>query len=517
MLSTAYVFALVWVWRLPCEAAEPINPGTNRTVELNVNGNTFAIRMVYVPAETRQNAGAEGGEIAKPKILQPFYFAESELSLADFNVLASGEIRNAHDAREQTMASEDDQKRDWEKMQRNAQAYVAKMVTPDEAAGITAAANAALAKPAGPLGPTLTTERFRLPTAAEWRHAMSMGSQPDKKHINPWPDFDRDFTDKERMRCQELWTSCGGKGRFVGTQEQVTWAVQEASDKTAEKLELLTTFTRFLLNGRILDPRKPNSYSWEILAEPLAERIDSAPGNEWGIRGAHRGYPEWVLCLASQNEAREFWGRFESSHVSDADRQRAAFGLCGASSFTLGKDDLKPMLQAFVSHESRVMNGKAEFSWQEAEDAELCIDRSVAMRLVLVMCLSDTWVGIVRTSIGKHDTFTVAEEASREFLQQLETLTSGAELQRSQAIINAYLALSEYRCGEPGSGAQRLAASIPIAFGQTSTVDAVPNLGRRRRNPASGDQAARSPKNADAVYFASVSRLMERDVASPEP
>ena len=501
----------------PCEAAEAVHPGSARKVELDVDGKTLAIRMVYVPAEEERKPGSDGGDIGKARASQPFYFAETELTLADFNVLATAEIREAHDAREQQMASDDDQKKDWAEMQRISQDYVAKMVSPDEAAGITAAATASLSDAVAQRGPSLVSERFRLPTRAEWRHAMSMGSQPDKKYINPWPAFDRDFSDKERVRCQDLWSTCGGKGRFVGSQEQVIWAIREASDNTAERLDLLTIFTRFLLKGRLLDPKQANSYSWEILADPLAERFDVAPANEWGIRGAHRGYPEWVLSVASQNEAKEFWSKFESSQVSDADRQRASFGLCGASTFTLGKDDVRPILQAFVTHENQVVNGKTDFSWREAEDAEVCIDRSAAMRLVLVECLSDTWAALVRTALGKPDTVAAAREASLELVTQIERLTFGLERQRSQALIDTYLALAEYRCGDPRGGSQRLAAGIPVAFAQATAVSVEPNIGRRRRSTSSGGDSSASRKNADAVYFTSVSRLMDRDGPSPQP
>lgn len=501
----------------PCKAAEAVDPGAVRKVALEVDGKTLTISMIYVPAEEGPKPGSDDGDTGKAKASQPFYFAETELTLADFNVLANAEIREAHDAREQEMASDDDQKKDWKEMQRNSKDYVAKMVSLGEAAGITAAATAALSDSVAPRGPSLVSERFRLPTGAEWRHAMSMGSQPDKKFINPWPAFDRDFSDKERVRCQDLWSTCGGQGRFVGSQEQVIWAIREASENTAERLELLTIFTRFLLKERLLDPKQANSHSWEILADPLAERIDVAPANEWGIRGAHRGYPEWVLSVASQNEAKDFWSKFESSTVSDVDRQRASFGLCGASTFTLGKDDVRPMLQAFVTHENQVVNGKSEFSWKESEDAEVCIDRSVAMRLVLVECLSDTWVALVRTSLGKQDTVAAAREASLELVAQIERLTFGLERQRSQALIDTYLALAEYRCGDPRGGSQRVAAGIPVAFGQAAAVSVEPNIGRRRRSTSSGDDSSASRKNADAVYFTSVSRLMDRDVPSPQP
>ena len=123
----------------------------------------------------------------------------------------------------------------------------------------------------------------------------------------------------------------------------------------------------------------------------------------------------------------------------------------------------------------------------------------------------------MRTALGKPDTVAAAREASLELVTQIERLTFGLERQRSQALIDTYLALAEYRCGDPRGGSQRLAAGIPVAFAQATAVSVEPNIGRRRRSTSSGGDSSASRKNADAVYFTSVSRLMDRDGPSPQP
>ncbi len=500
-----------------CAAAEPILPGASRDVQVIVDGKSLTLRMVYVPADQGVRADSDGAAAGKGRIVQPFFFAASELSLADFNALAPAAVRESHDANERKMATQEGQKKDWLEMQREADSYVVKMVSLDEAIGITAVATAALAKPTRQNSLRIATERFRLPTAAEWRHAMSMGSQPKNMHINPWPVFDRDFSEKERGRCAEIWTACGGQGAFIGAPEQVLWFIREASGSAEEQLELLTLFLRFLLQGRMLDPQKKNSYSWEVQPEPLAERIDAAPGNEWGIRGAHRGYPEWVLSAATQNEALDLWRRFESGDRSNDDRQRPKFGLCGAASFTLNKNDLKPMLQAFISHETAVLDGKPFFSWQDAEDREVFIDRSVSLRLVLVESLADEWVAVVRSLFADQKDATAVAENARLLLAEVERLTWGPDRSRNESIVNCYWAIAECRCGRGNDAAIRLASNAMLVSRKSSSAE---DIAMRIRRAQGGAGSARpTPGSPDGVYLKSVARLMACDdsQARPEP
>lgn len=520
-LMPCVLLAGCWFWvcdigTLPCAAAEAIAPGSSRDVRLEVGGKPVTIKMVYVPGQ--QGGGTESGssEASEKRVVQPFYFAVTELSLADFNALAPDDKRQSHDATEQRMAKQDEQKKDWAEMQRQSALYVAKMVSLDEAAAITAAATAALEKSAQSKSATLASERFRLPTAAEWRHAMSMGSQPEKMYINPWPAFERDLVEKDQGRCRELWTACGGAGVFKGTPEQLVWIIAEASGNAEQRLEVVTTVTRFLLKGRLLDPKKANSYSWEVQPEPLVERIDAAPGNDWDIRGAHRGYPEWVLSATNQNDALGFWRRCESRSLADSDRQQQAFGLCGAASFTLNKLDLRPMLSAFVNHETLVLDGKPVVSLRQAEDAELHVDRSIAIRLVLVECLADEWVALVRSAFnGKKDAKSAGDIANP-FRADIERLSFGSERLQNEAIINGYHALAEYRFGAAEEAAARLASSATSVSSNTRSAEDIAARFRRAKANA-GPSTKPAPSSADSVYLQAVARLMTRDQRSVEP
>ncbi|MCX7401519.1 MAG: SUMF1/EgtB/PvdO family nonheme iron enzyme [Planctomycetia bacterium] len=503
----------------PCWATEASEPGTPREVHLDVRGKQVTIKMVYVPGQEGEGGVSGSSEASSKGLKQPFYFAVTELSLADFDALAPDDRRQGHDATEQTMAQQDEQKKDWAEMQRQAASYVAKMVSLDDAAAITAAATAAataaLAKSARSSSVTLASERFRLPTSAEWRHAMSMGSQPDKMYINPWPVFEHDLSEKDRGRCGELWTSCGGAGAFKGTPEQVVWLIAEASGNSEQRLELVTIFTRFLLNGRLLDPKKTNSYSWEVQPEPLVERIDAAPGNGWGIRGAHRGYPEWVLSATNQNDALGVWRRYESQAYADSDNQQQAFGLCGASSFTLNKLDLLPMLSAFVNHETPILDGVPYFSLQQAKDGGLHIDRSTSLRLVLVECLADEWAALVRSAFEDKKDAKSAVDVAKPLLAEIERLSFGSERVRYEAIINGYLAIAEYRCGAEDDAAARLASSATSVSSKTRSADDIAARFRRARGNA-GSPTTPASSSPESVYLQAVARLMTRDQISVE-
>ncbi len=498
-----------------CEAGDPAKPASIRDVLLKTDGGAISLRMILIPPQPEVSPDGASDPSGKERLAQPFYFAATELTLAGFNALASKETRASHDAIEAKMASQADQKKDWAAMQSEAASYAAKMVSLGDAASITAAATLAFEKSSSDRGPTLVRERFRLPTAAEWRHAMSMGSQPQAMHINPWPALERDLTGKERGRCAELWTASGGQGQFIGSPEQVRWVIERASSNTEQRLELLTIFTRFLLSGRLLDPKKSNSHSWEIQPEPLAERIDAAPGNQWGILGAHRGYPEWVISTTSQTDALGLWRKCESNACTDSDRQRPAFGLCGAASFTLNKNDLKPMLQAFISHESAVIDGRPFFSWQEADENELFIDRSVTLRLVLIESLADDWVSLIRSNFANHVNATTTAAAAKPFLAEVARLTHGSERTRNQAVINCFLAISEYRCGAGEDAAKRLAENAAQASGNLASAEDI--AARFRRAQGSAGSSRPTSGSPDGLYLRSVARLMARDELPNKP
>ena len=499
------------VGRAEEDTQQQYTAGDIREVTVEIDGESRAIKMVYVPAEESvDNSGTQDNpesESAATKIQLPFFFGLSELSLEQFDSFAPEAVRDSHQRREEQMAPQPEQQADLKKMQEESDQYYAKMVSLDEAAMVTAFLNASL--PKVETGQSrLVQSRFRVPTAEEWRRAASMASA-EGEFINPWPRFS-ELSEKEQGRCQELWASCEGRGRFEGSERQVEWLIRESNGDPGQRLELLTTVLRFLLNGRLLNPEKKNSHSWEVQPEPLVEKIDAAVPNEWGIFGIHRGYPEWVLHAANQTIAMSVWRQLEDGEFSEEEKTQDFFGLNGASSLTVNKSDLTPLQQLFVSHEHPVVSGKVAFSWQDAEENELCVDRSSTVRLVLVDCLADDWLDVVRTALVKHEGEGERSATVGDFQTEVRRLTTGPDQSRFIGIIDVWNAIAAYEAGDREEAGQVLKTTklFGVQEGkQKLSLDEIANL-MQGGGAASPRKKAPDPQS---LYFRGIGELMLKD------
>jgi hypothetical protein len=489
-------------------SAHGFEAGDVREVECVINGTPTTLRMVYVPGKIAQPSGQGDGSSVGTTAQLPFFFATTELSLADFEALAPKHAQESHEARERKMAVTKELKSDLARMTAEPERYYAKMVSLSEAAAVTAAMTRSLAETDGGAG-SLVQSRFRIPTVNEWRRAASMNSD-ENVFLNPWPKFS-DFSDKERGRCQELWKASGGVGLFVGSQDQMTWLFDEATGEAAGRLEIATIMFRFLLKGRLLDPAKENSHSWEIQPEPLEESIDAAPPTEWGVYGLHRGYPEWVLNVESQGEAIRFWRLVEDEAMSNVDTEKKFFGLSGASSLTLNKSDLTPLRQLSLTHQ-HVLSGQTAVSWADINEADVCVDRSVTVRLVLVECLADSWVTAVRDALIKSGGPEGTAEKVERLNFEVKRLTAGREQERNLGIIEAWLAISRYRSGEKKPAGEALSSSKLFGGGTNKpklSPEEIMRMMQRGGRPGGGN--SKKKLAPDSLYFKSVGNLMIKE------
>ena len=494
----------------PGYGAQNFVEGDTREVIVNIGGSPKNLQMVYVPAATATSPQNDGDDTAGAKLQLPFFFSLTELTLEEFELFAPDYAHASHEERQQRMAATEELQADLMKMKADSNQYYATMVSLDEAAAVTAALTESLSQ--ADRSDELIQSRFRIPTANEWQRAASMNSK-EHTFINPWPDFDN-FSEREKGRCQELWKACRGVGPFTCSENQMSWLISEATTNSGKRLELATIVFRFLLNGRLLNPEKENSHSWEIQPEPLAETIDAAPANEWGISGIHRGYPEWVLHVASSTEATRYWRLIEDEVLSTDKQKKQLFGLSGASSLTLNKNDLTPLQQLFVSYQ-HVFGGQTTISWTDVEDADICVDRSVTVRLVLVDCLADDWLTSVRKTAMDSENMNSLREEVNDYKTDVSSLTSGSERDRYLSLIEAWAAIAQYQTGDRAQAGATIKTSK--AFGSQATKTKLNTADiLAMMNQGASPQANKPSKKIppDSLYFQATGELMEKDSIS---
>jgi hypothetical protein len=477
--------------------AEAPVAGSGRDIEVTVGATVLKLRLIYVPSGTAL-LGRPGAEERSVVLGQPFYIAVDEVSVSAFSACLEDGERSSHDKREKTFITDSDR----ERMHREGDSFSATMISLEEAARVTARINRELSRARTSTTETLVSERVRLPTAAEWQYAMSCGSQAQHRYINPWPgSASNHLSDRNLARCRELFEKCGRTDEFRATPEQVTWLVEECQGNGAARLEILSFLFPFLLDGR--GDTTPAWRRFETKPEPLAETLAVALPNAWGIRGCHRGYPEWVLADSSQASALAVWRRFEDSLATGSDKDQKAFRLCGSNSVVLAQTDLSPLAKVFLFHERSLV------SWNDANaaDGSIVEDESVGMRVVMVECLSDEWRRIVRSSMLSTDDAAMAENKANTYGEEITRLSGNRE--QDLAILQTYLGLQEYQSGRFEDSADRIGRSADKISGRAPV--AVSLSSRLRKGGGGAGKESSSPPAGDRIFFSSTAKLMVAD------
>jgi hypothetical protein len=488
-------------------------PGSKRVITVKNDSGSVIVNAVVVPSgRVFEDPGADAQ--AKESEVAAFLCADREATVRLYETWASDAAKASLHSRIEKFAFESSLQESHAFRRNHPDEYVSFWITPEEAASVTLAMNEALRRE-GNGGPrSIVQQRFRLPTANEWRQAMSAGSSQDSRNINPWPSYPTDFTEREKGMCEENWQQSGGVGDFTGSPTQIAWLIEESAGSAAKRREIVDLFTRSLLVGR----EHAGQPSWLSNAEPAGEleKIDVAPPNKWGIYGAHRCYPEWVLAIDSQADANALWRRLEEGTATENDFDRQVFQLCGAGAITAGKDangqdDISQLMDLFLWRTQRLRGEAITCSWKEAADGDISIDRNVTFRLVLVETLADEWMSVVRGQLLASHELKDLEAAAKKCHAAVAVLSANES--RDNALIDAYAAIALYQCGQRSLAGQNLTAAAQRI---TPSKKQKPNFGNifgNRPKPSSDKPPSATPQPSEDIFLAATSKLMAKDEA----
>ena len=488
LLIHMLIFGVLFCSTCCCFAAPARKPGDAKDVRIPTGSGEQVFKFIFIPAGDVP-IGRPGGDDEPKRLEKDYWFAAYEISLSQFMALAPLATQNAFVERVEKLNSSPEQKVILESIQKQHESYVVQMISIEEAAQFTAELNRQFVAHADQSKQTLSQERFRLPTAIEWQHAMSMASMSgESRSINPWPAFPDKFSKNDQVFLEEKWKESGGKEEFSGSPEQLIWLIEKSSNVEAG-IALANKFLQDLLKGRSSDLNSPEvPGSWSQPPNELAEKRDAGGSNSWGIFGAHRGSSEWTLAGSlSQSDALKLWRGLEESGAGDSVRQDRNFQLSGAHVGAVDASSLLPLLDLFVWHRRIAINDRVEVSLTEADDDEIHVDQSVTMRLVLVETMADKWIEIVRSSLLQDQEVGVSQASASQYTDEVSKLSS--DTARDTSVIAVYLAFAHYRYGDRSKAV-------------TILTDAFQKLSSQSKS-----------MKADTIYFASTSALMAQDAA----
>lgn len=492
--------------RLPTVRSEQVAHGAAPTETIALSSGTPAATLTLTLVKVLPGSvtlGDPDGEPREENLTLAYSIMTAEMSLAQFQSLAPEQALHQRQERVEAIAVTIEQKRILEEISRRGDTYAAQVVTVDDVAMLTARLNSLYA-PQQETNRLLVTRRFRLPTAWEWQHAMSLGSQQSSRDINPWPNYQTDFSEKEQTFLQTKWQAAGGQGQFQGTREQVR-ALLKRCPNPEFGIVVLNLFFRDLLCGRSASSgsNQRENGSWSEPPADLAETLTAGGKNAWGMFGAHRGYPEWTLAGSlGQQEALATWRRFEDGTATATDKGKPLFQLAGGHGICIDDTDLSPLSALFIWHERETSDGKSLFTVEEAE--EKAVDFSATLRLVLVECLRDDWRMVVRQSFMSQ---AGAEQPQADrFTAELSQFS--AQAKSDEAYVHAYCALAEYQHNNFTGSAERLSASASaVAETKAKGLSRDEVLG-------SGDGSASTQQqrpSSNTVYLRALAKLAGRD------
>lgn len=493
VLSVALLACVVAYTSVHAVATEP---GQHRTVQFATPSGHIQLDFVYVPSGTAVPFAMEGD--VRPQVLSlPYYIMSTEVSVDVFDNYAPADAKASHLSREKEAAG-DLLMPDIAQRRANGKEYAVLWVSLAEAAAITAKMNEELRTQQS--SATLVKEQVRLATLAEWRHAMSAGSDAGSGFFNKWRSLD-ELTAKEQGMCRDVWSACGGSGEFQGTPEQVLWLIGNPGSEVARCYDVATLFTRHLITGRETTGLQP----WSKTVDPFekTETLTAAKPNKWGIYGAHRNpCPEWVIGNESQQAALARWHSVESGIVPSGERNQKVFALVGPRFRQITREKLDRFKDLII--------------WAPPEDASLeddeksTTDRKSAFRLVLVESLADDWLRIVRPEIlgakSVEDARVVLDSRTKD-VQRL--LLTAAE--RDVALIRAFFAVRAYDLGSPTTAVESL---TPLLATLKPSGKVKIDFAARRRGETPA--AAETKLSGDGLYLHTLVSLMKQDGGNNE-
>lgn len=491
----AVAFVLLSIVCTSCVTAVGAEPGEKRKLQLAADTARVEIEFVFVPSGTVTPFGKDTA--TKPSVLTlPFYMMTTEASVQFFDAYAPAAAKKSHAEREKENAG-DLLMPDIEKRRAKGADYPVLWVSPSEIASVTARINneLMLQKPES----SIVRESVRLPTLAEWRHAMSAGSSPEAGFFNSWPEYTA-FAKKDQGMCRDVWSACGGQGEFRGTPEQVLWLIANPGSEGARCYDVATLFTEHLIKGREATGVQP----WAKTVDPFdsAETLTAAKPNKWGIYGAHRNpCPEWIIGNDTQAAALLRWRSVEQGTLTSDDRKQKTYALVGARFRLITREKLERFAELLI--------------WSTPEDVSLddsemkTIDRKAAFRLVLVESLADDWLRVVRPEILAAESVEKASEIAETRTKDVQRLASASSALQV-ALIRGFHAVRAYNEANPSLSVDGLQPLLDnLKPGGKVKVD----FAAMRRGEAPAPQ---SKPTGDGIYLSTLVSLIKKDKALSE-
>jgi len=466
-------------------------PGEKRMLDLKADKGSIRLTFAYVPSGTATPYTVDSGQ-APQELPLPFFIMTTEASVELFDGYAPPEARKSHAEREQENGGELLQP-DIQQRHAKGSEYAVVWCTLREIAKLTSKINIELESQRTTA--SIVQERVRLPTLAEWRHAMSVGSSPEAGFFNSWPRF-IDLSAKDQGMCKDVWAICGGAGNFEGSPAQILWLLNNPGPETNRCYDIATLFTKHLIAGREVSGVQP----WAKPVDPFdaRETLTASAPNKWGIFGAHRNpCPEWVIGNDSQNVALSRWRRLESEEVKQDERGSPAFALCGPRFRLITREKLERFAELTIWSVPEFVLLK--------DDESKAVDRKPAFRLVLAESLADDWLQLVRKSLLDSASLAEAGKVADDMISEVQRLTSAAS--RDTAMIYAFLALREYDVADTSKTTENLGPLLAIV---KPSGKAKVDFAAIRRGESGVKQEKQSP---DAMYLNTLVSLLKRDSA----
>ena len=355
-------------------------------------------------------------------------------------------------------------------------------------------------------GELLSTWVLRLPSASEWEHAMRSGkSEQELPYFNSWEAISN-LPEREQKILSDVWSQKFPGEPFNGTQVDLKRLVDSGQ---AQDIQNYLHFFNFFLKG-------VGRSSWEDIDALESARIvssDSMPASatNWGVQGAHRGYPEWVIMSPDQKAASERWPEFlNQSSAEQQGEPGLRFALAGANRQPLIKTKMQESWSGLILAGGPKMNGNVRVSAtpQETIEGEWWANYSPGMRIAVLESLRPDWFEFVRTSANADSNSEVKLSELNQYQVSVQRLSLNP--QADVGIVKFYLAMVNLQ-SKNSAEASRVLRELAAAKTQKVKLSKESLLSGLTSPSSTTPAPAPSPpkRSEEQIYLSALSSVLE--------